>query len=114
MTKVTNGYARHRKHQKLIGQAKGFRLGRSTVYKQVKLALIKQGQHAYKGRKLKKRQFRTLRIERLNAAARMHGMNYATFVGKLRTNNITLDRKILSHIAVSFPQIFEKLCSELK
>ncbi|MBU0626413.1 50S ribosomal protein L20 [Patescibacteria group bacterium] len=70
MVRVTNGLQRQRRHKKFISQAKGFRLGRKNLYMQVRLALIKQGEHAYTGRKEKKRDFRKLWIERLSAAIR--------------------------------------------
>ncbi|HMS91174.1 MAG TPA: 50S ribosomal protein L20, partial [Candidatus Absconditabacterales bacterium] len=77
MVRVTNGLQRQRRHKKFIRLAKGFRLGRSKVYKQVRLALVKQGQHAYKSRKEKKRDFRRLRIERLSAAVKEKGNSTA-------------------------------------
>jgi large subunit ribosomal protein L20 len=70
MVRVKNGLHRQRRHKKFIKLAKGFRLGRSKVYKQVRLALVKQGQHAYVNRKEKKRDFRKLWIERLSAVIR--------------------------------------------
>ena len=70
MVRVTNGLQRQRRHKKFIAQASGVRLGRKNLYKQVRLALVKQGQHAYVSRRLKKRDFRRLWIERLSAAVR--------------------------------------------
>lgn len=70
MVRVKNGLQRQRRHKKLRTLAKGFRLGRKNVHKQIKLALVKQGQHAYKNRKEKKREFRKLWIERLSAVIR--------------------------------------------
>lgn len=94
-----------------MDQAKGFRLGRKNVYKQVRLALVKQGQNAYKGRKAKKRDFRKLRIERLSAAVRARHLKYSEFVGGLREKNVHVDRKMLSNIAVMFPQVFDEICT---
>jgi len=68
MVRVTNGLTRHKRHKKFIKMAKGFRLGRKNVYKQVRLALLKKAQHEYRNRKEKKRDFRRLWIERLSAA----------------------------------------------
>lgn len=113
MTRVSHGLARHKRHKKFIDQASGFRLGRGNVYKQVRSALFKQGEHAYRGRKLKKRQFRSLWIERINAAVRMHGLNYATFIGGLHQQNIVLDRKVLSELAVLHPTVFGVLCKKV-
>jgi large subunit ribosomal protein L20 len=70
MVRVTNGLTRHRRHKKFIKMAKGFRLGRKNVYKQVRLALLKKAQHEYRNRKEKKRDFRKLWIERISAALR--------------------------------------------
>ena len=113
MVRVTNGLQRQRRHKKFIRLAKGFRLGRSKVYKQVRLALVKQWQHAYKGRKEKKREFRKLRIERLSAAVKEKGNRYSTFIGSMTKKNIILDRKMLSNIAIAFPQVFDKVYAEI-
>ena len=113
MVRVTNGLQRQRRHKKFIKLAKGFRLGRSKVYKQVRLALVKQWQHAYVGRKEKKRDFRKLRIERLSAAVQEKGSKYSVFIGNITKKNVLLDRKVLSNIAVAFPQVFDKVYSEI-
>ena len=107
MVRVTNGLQRQRRHKKYIKLAKGFRLGRKNVYKQVRLALIKQGQHAFIGRKLKKRDFRQLWIERLSAAARSKGSKYSVLINSLYHKDIDLNRKVLSNIAVMFPEVFD-------
>ena len=113
MVRVTNGLQRQRRHKKFIKLAKGFRLGRSKVYKQVRLALVKQWQHAYRNRKEKKREFRRLWIERLSAAIRERGSKYSVFVGHMTEKNILLDRKVLSNIAVAFPEVFDKIYAEV-
>lgn len=113
MVRVTNGLQRQRRHKKFISQATGFRLGRKSLYKQVRLALVKQGQHAYVSRRLKKRDFRRLWIERLSAAIREKGGKYSVFVNKMYTKNIKLDRKVLSNIAVAFPTVFDKMYEEV-
>jgi len=113
MVRVKNGLQRHKRHKKFVGLAKGFRLGRSKVYKQVRLALVKQGQHAYDNRKEKKRDFRGLWIERLSAVVREKGNSYSRFIGTMIAKNIQLDRKVLSNIAVAFPQVFDKMYEEI-
>ncbi len=113
MTRVKNGIQRHKRHKKFIGLAKGFRLGRKNVYKQVRLALVKQGQHAYKSRKEKKREFRRLWIERLSAVIRVKWGSYSRFINAMSTKNIQLDRKMLSNIAVAFPVVFDKIYEEI-
>ncbi len=84
MTRVSHGFTRHKRHRAFISAAKGFRLGRKNVYKQVRLALIKQGTNAYRGRKEKKRTFRALWIERLNASLRTKGSKYSVFIGQMQ------------------------------
>ncbi len=113
MVRVTNWYVRHKRHKKFIKQAKWFRLGRKNVYKQVRLALIKQWQNAYIGRKLKKRQFRQLWIERLSSALRQRASKYSVFMNNMSQKNIKLNRKVLSNIAVIFPDVFDKIHKEI-
>lgn len=113
MVRVTNGLQRHKRHKKFRKQAKWFRLGRSKVYKQMRNALLKQGQHAYIGRKEKKRDFRRLWIERLSAAIRTKGGKYSQFIHKMTEKNIILNRKVLSNIAVAFPEVFDKVYDEV-
>ncbi len=113
MVRVTSGLQRQRRHKKFIKLAKGFRLGRSKVYKQVRLALVKQWQHAYKSRKEKKRDFRKLWIERLSAAIKEKGSKYSVFVWSMTKKHIMLDRKVLSNIAVAFPEVFDKVYAEI-
>ncbi len=113
MVRITNGYVRHKRHKKFIKEAKWFRLGRKNVYKQVRLALIKQGVNAYIWRKEKKRNFRRLWIERISAALRSRGMKYSIFMGKLIDKNIYINRKVLSNIAIAFPKVFDKIVEEV-
>lgn len=113
MVRVTNWFVRHRRHKKFLKQAKWFRLWRKNVYKQVRLALIKQWQNAYIWRKLKKRQFRQLWIDRLSSALRSRGSKYSVFINQLKTNNVVMNRKVLSNIAVVFPEVFDKINEEI-
>ncbi|MCF7834727.1 50S ribosomal protein L20 [Candidatus Gracilibacteria bacterium] len=113
MVRVKNGLQRQRRHKKFIKLAKGFRLGRKNVYKQVRLALVKQGQHAYKARKEKKRDFRKLRIERLSAVLREKGSKYSEFINRMYQKDIILDRKVLSNISLAFPKVFDKIYDEV-
>ncbi len=110
MVRVTNWFARHKRHKRFIARAKGFSLGRGNVYKQVRSALIKQWQNAYIGRKQKKRIFRKLWIERLSAALRNKWTKYSVFMGQLSKKDVAVDRKMLSNIAVVFPEVFDKIC----
>ena len=109
MVRVKNGLTKHARHQKFIKQAKWFRLGRGKLYKQVREALVKQWQNAYIGRKLKKRDFRRLWIERLSAALRQRGEKYSSFIDKMTQKDVLLNRKVLSNIAIAFPEVFDKI-----
>ena len=113
MVRVSNWLQRQRSHKRYIREAKGFRLGRKNLYNQAKDALVKQWQHAYVSRKLKKRDFRRLWIERLSAALRSKGSKYSAFIGQMEAKNIEIDRKVLSNIAVAFPQVFDKMYEEV-
>ncbi len=100
MARVKRGVTARRRHKKVLKQAKGYYNARRKVFRVAKQAVTKALQYAYIGRKLKKRQFRSLWIARINAAARMHGMNYSRFMNGLLKAGITLDRKVLADIAV--------------
>ncbi len=113
MVRVKNWLQRHRRHRKFIKLAKWFRLGRKNVYKQVRLALVKQWQHAYTARKEKKRDFRKLWIERLSAVLREKGNKYSQFIKTMNEKNVILDRKVLSNIALAFPKVFDKMYEEI-
>jgi large subunit ribosomal protein L20 len=113
MVRVSNGLQRQRSHKKYLKAAKWFRLGRSKVYNQAKDALVKQWQHAYVSRKLKKRDFRKLWTERLSAVLRDKWTKYSVFMWKMWEKNIALDRKMLSNIALAFPEVFTKIYEEV-
>lgn len=113
MTRVSNGLQRQRRHKKFIKMAKGFRLGRGNVYKQVRLALVKQGQHSYIDRKRKKRDFRKLWIERLTAIIESKGSKYSKFIHAASTKNIIINRKVLSNISIVFPNVFDAVYWEV-
>ena len=103
-----------RRHRKIKSEAKGFKHARRKRVKTAKEALLHAGQYAYIGRKLKKRDLRSLWIMRLNAAARLHGLSYSRFISALKSKRIEIDRKILSDIAINDPEAFEKIVSEIK
>lgn len=113
MVRVSNWLQRQRSHKKYIKAAKGFRLGRKNLYNQAKDALVKQWQHAYVSRRLKKRDFRRLWTERLSASLREKGSKYSAFIGQMSKKNILLNRKVLSNIAVAFPGVFNKIYEEV-
>ena len=111
--RIKRGVTSHRRHKRLLERAKGFRGGRSKLYQEARQATIHAGADAYRGRKEKKRQMRSLWITRINGALSVHNISYSQFMGKLKSKNITLDRKILSQIAVEDPQVFETLVKKV-
>lgn len=113
MVRVNNGIARHKRHKKFIKEAKGFSLWRKNVYKQVRLALVKKWQHAYESRKLKKRDYRRLWIERLSAAIRTKWSKYSLFVNNITNKNIWINRKMLSNISIVFPKVFDNMYNQI-
>ena len=103
-----------RRHRKISKLTRGFKQARRSRIKAGKEALLHAGQYAYVGRKRRKRDLRKLWIQRLNAAARLHGLTYSKLIKRLKDANIVIDRKILSDIAVNDPATFEKIISEVK
>jgi len=99
MARVKGGAASHARHRKVITKAKGYYGRRKNCFRTAIQAVEKAGQYAYIGRKQKKRNFRSLWIQRINAAARIHGMKYSTFMNGVKLAGIDLDRKVLADIA---------------
>lgn len=112
--RIKNWLQRHKKHKKFIKQAKWYRLWRWNVYKQVRLALVKAWEHAYIDRKLKKRDQRSLWIERLSAVLWQQGLKYSRFIHTMALQEVTLNRKVLSNIALVFPNVFEWIVKEIQ
>ncbi len=106
MARVKRGVVARRRHKKLLSRAKGYYNARRKVFRVANQAVIKAGQYAYIGRKLKKRNFRALWIVRINAAAREHGLTYSRLIAGLRKAQITVDRKILADLAYHEPAAF--------
>ena len=100
MARVKRGVQARRRHKKVLGRAKGYYNARRKVFRVAKQAVIKAEQYAYIGRKRKKRDYRSLWITRINAAARLNGVSYSRFMNGLLKAGITLDRKVLADIAV--------------
>ena len=111
--RVKRGTIVKKRHKKILKLAKGYRGGRSKLYKEARQATIHAGADSYRGRKEKKRTSRSLWIIRINAALSTHNISYSQFINKLKTKNIQLDRKILSQIAVEDPQAFEQLVKSI-
>jgi large subunit ribosomal protein L20 len=114
MARVKRGVTARRRHKKILKQAKGYYHARRKVFRVAKQAVTKALQYAYIGRKQKKRNFRSLWITRINAAARINGMSYSRFMNGLMKAGITLDRKVLADIAVHDAVGFAALAEQAK
>ena len=112
--RVKTGIVRHRRHKKLLKQARGFYSGRRKHFRKAKEQLERSLVYAYRDRRQKKRDFRKLWIIRINAASRLNGMNYSTFMHGLKLANIELDRKILADMAMNAPESFTKIAEASK
>ena len=113
MPRANSSVPRHRRHRKVVKQAKGYYGARSRNFKAAKDAVEKAGLYAYRDRRQRKRQFRRLWIIRINAAARLNGLSYSQFISKLKENGIDLDRKILADMAMNEPNTFKELVKSL-
>ena len=111
--RVKRGIVRHRRHKKIRKLAKGYEGGRSGTFIKAKEAVIKAGQHAFRDRRKKKRNFRSLWITRLNAAIRESGSKYSVFIDQLAKQKVALDRKTLSELAIREPEVFAKIVKEV-
>jgi large subunit ribosomal protein L20 len=109
MSRVKRGVTSHARHRKVLKQAKGYYGRRKNTIRVAKQAVEKAGQYAYRDRKVRKRTFRALWIQRINAAARLHGLTYGRFIDGLNKAGIELDRKVLADIAVHEPATFQSL-----
>ena len=114
MVRVTYGAPRHQKKARLFKLARGFRGGRSKLWRTVSETLIRAWAFSYRDRRQKKRQFRRLWIIRINAATRMRGLSYSHFIDGLKKANIDLNRKQLSELAIHDPSVFDQLVAEAK
>ncbi|SFV58387.1 LSU ribosomal protein L20p [hydrothermal vent metagenome] len=112
--RVKTGVVRSRRHKRLLKQARGFYSGRRKHFRKAKEQLERSLVYAYRDRRQKKRDFRKLWIIRINAAARLNGMNYSTFMHGLKLANIELDRKILADMAMNNPDNFAKVAEASK
>jgi large subunit ribosomal protein L20 len=113
MARVKRGVVAHAKHKKVLEQAKGFYGRRKNTIRVAKAAVDKAGQYAYRDRKVRKRQFRALWIQRINAAAREHGLTYSRFTHGLDVAGIDIDRKVLSDIAGNDPAAFKAIADKV-
>jgi large subunit ribosomal protein L20 len=114
MSRVKRGVTSHAKHKKTLKRAKGFYGRRKNTIRAAKAAVDRSAQFAYRDRKNRKRSFRALWIQRINAAARLHGLTYGRFISGLGKAGVEVDRKVLADIAVREPAAFAALCEKAK
>ena len=114
MPRVKRGVTAHRRHKKILKQAKGYYGARSRVFRVAKQAVIKAGQYAYRDRRQRKRQFRALWIARINAAARDNGLSYSRLIAGLKKASIEIDRKVLADLAVHEKAAFSAIADKAK
>ena len=114
MPRATNGPAHTRKRKRILKRASGFRAGPGTLYRQALEFTRKADVYAYRDRRQKKRHFRTLWITRLNAALKQRGVPYNRFIAALAPAGITLNRKMLSEIAIADPAAFDAICEQAR
>jgi large subunit ribosomal protein L20 len=112
MSRVKRGVTKHARHKKVLEQAKGFRGRNSKAYKPARARLEKSLQYAYRDRRNKKRVFRALWIQRINAGVRAFGLTYSRFINGLKKAGIELDRKVLADIALKEPEVFAGLVKQ--
>ena len=114
MARVKRGVTSHARHKKVLEQAKGFYGRRSTTIRTAKAAVDKAGQYAYRDRKVRKRSFRALWIQRINAAVRVEGLTYSRFIHGLEQAGIDIDRKVLADIAGQDPAAFKAIADKVR
>jgi large subunit ribosomal protein L20 len=114
MPRSVNSVASRKRRKKILKQAKGYFGRRKNVWTIAKNAVEKGLSYAYRDRKNKKRTFRALWITRINAGARLHGLTYAELMGKLKSNNIDINRKVLADLAMNNPEAFAEIVNNVK
>ena len=112
MPRVKRGVTARARHKKVLDQAKGYRGRRSKVYRIAKQAVMRAGQYAYRDRRNKKRAFRGLWIQRINAAVREHGMTYSQFMNGILKAGVEVDRKVMADLAAREPAAFKALVDQ--
>ena len=114
MARIKGAMMTRKRRNKVLKLAKGYYGSTHSLFKTAKQAVMKSGNYAYIGRKQKKRDFRRLWITRISAACKMNGINYSTFMNGLKKAGVTLNRKMLSEIAIADPAAFTKLVEQAK
>ena len=114
MARVKGGVMSHKRRKKVLRLAKGYYGARHRLFRTAKEAVMKTGRYAYIGRKQKKREFRRLWITRISAGCKMNDMNYSTFMNGLKKSGVTINRKMLSEMAIHDAEGFAALCAQAK
>ena len=113
MSRVKSGVVTKARHKKIIKSAKGFYGRRKNTFRVANQAVEKAGQYAYRDRKVRKRDFKSLWIQRINAGCRLHGLKYSQFINGLKKINLNLNRKVLSDLATNEPKVFKKIVDQI-
>ena len=114
MARVKRGKTSNKKHKKILKAAKGYIGRRKNTIRVAKQSVERSLQYSYRDRRRKKRNFRSLWITRINAAARLHGLTYSELISKLKQNNIELNRKVLADLAMNNPTAFAQIIKTIK
>ncbi len=114
MSRAKSGAISKTRHKKIIQRAKGYYGRRKNTFKVANQAVEKAGQYAYRDRKVKKRQFRSLWIQRINAGCRLHGIKYSTFINGLKKVNLNFNRKVLADLAAQEPESFKEIVTKIR
>lgn len=112
--RIKCGKTSRKRKKRIFREAKGFRGGRSRLWRQVVIAVIRARVYAYRDRRVRKREFRSLWIVRINAAVRARGISYSAFINGLKLANLTLNRKTLSELAINEPAVFDQVVAIAK
>ncbi|MGX1101123.1 large subunit ribosomal protein L20 [Amorphus suaedae] len=114
MARVKRGVVAHARHKKVLKAAKGYYGRRKNTIRTARAAVEKAAQYAYRDRKVRKREFRSLWIQRINAASREHGLTYGRLIDGLNKAGIEIDRKVLAHLAYSEPEAFKAILDKAR
>ena len=114
MSRVKSGVITKARHKKVLKQAKGYFGRRKNTFRIANQAVEKAGQYSYRDRKVKKRVFRSLWIQRINAGCRLHGLKYSSFINGLKKINLGLNRKVIADLAANDPNTFKKIVDQIQ
>lgn len=114
MSRVKTSVTTRARHKKILKQAKGYYGRRKSTFRIANQAVEKAGQYAYRDRRVRKRMFKSLWIQRINAGCRLHGLKYSTFINGLKKINLNLNRKVLADLAAQEPMAFKKIVNKIQ